>query len=185
IRDYAEQRRDKKSKREKQYHQLYHVPIVATQLKKKYVRARDKNLDAEEKVSEARATVDSLQKTIGETSKRLGESMNKKDGWKKQYEEMDNELKSWQSVHRRLEDGDKYWSQFNINQLAQAMQSVEVFITTIQKHSKSNQQLKNMMNPNNDFIKIFKMSLLEYGDAEEYAESKWGDLQVEYECANC
>ncbi|KAG1100247.1 hypothetical protein G6F42_017700 [Rhizopus arrhizus] len=64
IRDYAEQRRNKKSKRERQYHQLYHVPLVAAQYKKKYMRARDKNSDAEEKVSEIRAVVDSCQRAI-------------------------------------------------------------------------------------------------------------------------
>lgn len=185
IREYAEQRRNKKSKRERQYHQLYNIPIVATQYKKKYVRARDKNSDAEEKVSEVRATVDSCQRAISETSKTLADCQKKKEELISQQQDLEAQKKKDEELLFDLHEGSKFWSGFDEYQSATAAKATTGFVETIQKHSRNYNTFHKIMDPNIDFVKIFKMALYEYGEGEKYAESRWGQLQVEYDCAKC
>lgn len=185
IRDYAEQRRNKKSKRERQYHQLYNIPIVATQFKKKYVRARDKNSDAEEKVSEVRATVDSCQRAIGELSKSLAECQKRREELIIQQQELQVQKQQVEDLLFNLHEGCKFWSGFDQYQSDTAIKATNTFIETIQKHAKNHNTFHKIMDPNNDFVKILKMALYEYGQAESYAESRWDQLQVEFDCAKC
>jgi hypothetical protein len=185
IREYAEQRRNKKSKRERQYHQLYKIPIVATQYKKKYVRARDKNSDAEEKMSEVRATVDSCQRAIGELSKSLGDCQKKREELIAQQQDLEVQRKEDEELIFNLHEGCKFWSGFDQHQSDTAAKATNTFIETIQRHSKNHNTYHKIMDPNIDFVKIFKMALYEYGEGEKYAESRWGQLQVEFGCAKC
>ncbi|KAI7889521.1 uncharacterized protein EV154DRAFT_514506 [Mucor mucedo] len=185
IRDYAEQRRNKKSKREKQYHQLYNIPIVATQFKKKYVRARDKNSDAEERVSEVRATVDSCQRAMGELSKSLGDCQKRREELTLQQGELSTQKQKIEDLLFNLHEGCKFWMGFDQYQSDTAAKATNTFIETIQKHAKSHNTFHKIMDPNNDFVKILKMALFEYGQAESYAQSRWDGLQVEYDCAKC
>lgn len=185
IRDYAEQRRNKKSKRERQYHQLYNIPIVNNQFKKKYVRARDKNSDAEEKVSEVRATVDACQRAIGEMSKSIVDCQKKQEQLLKEQEEAEQEKKEGEELIFHLQEGVKFWQGFDQYQADTASKATTTFIETIQKHAKNNNSFHKLMDPNNDVVKLLKMALYEYGEAEKYAHARWGRLQVNYDCAKC
>jgi predicted nucleic acid-binding Zn-ribbon protein len=185
IRDYAEQRRNKKSKRERQYHQLYNIPIVNNQFKKKYVRARDKNSDAEEKVSEVRSTVDSCQRAIAEISKSLVDCQSKKEQLIAQQQDTEKQVNQVKDLVFNLQEGTKFWHGFDQCQLDTAAKATTQFIETIQKHAKNHNTFHKIMDPNNDFVKILKMALYEYGEAERYAESRWGQLQVDFNCAKC
>lgn len=185
IRDYAEQRRNKKSKREKQYHQLYNIPIVATQFKKKYVRARDKNSDAEEKVSEVRATVDSCQRAIGELSRSLSECQKRREELTTHQQELEAQKQKVEDLLFNLHEGCKFWSGFDQHQSDTAAKATNAFIETIQKHAKNHNTFHKIMDPNNDFVKILRMALFEYGQAESYAQARWDRLQVEFDCAKC
>lgn len=183
IRDYAEQRRNKKSKRERQYHQLYHVPLVANQFKKKYVRARDKNSDAEERVSEVRAVVDNCQRAITDIAKSIGDCQKTRDQLTLQKRDLEKQTKDINDLLFDLQEGYKFWSGFEQYQSITASQATTDFIKTIQKHAHS--ITSKLMDPNNDFVKIFRMALYEYGEAEKYAEKRWGQIQVEFDCVKC
>lgn len=185
IRDYAELRRNKKSKRERQYHQLYHVPLVAAQYKKKYVRARDKNSDAEEKVSEIRAVVDSCQRAISELSKSLGDCQRKREQLTLNQQDVQNQSKEAQELMITLQDGCKFWQGFDQHQSITAQKAITHFIESLQRNSTNNSALRQSMDPNNDIVKLFKMALYEYGEAERYADKRWGNLNVEFDCAKC
>lgn len=185
IRDYAEQRRNKKSKRERQYHQLYNIPIVATQFKKKYVRARDKNSDAEEKVSEVRTVVEACQRAISEITKSISDSHKKREDLIVTLQQLSTQSKQFEDLLFNLHEGSKFWSGIDKYQSETAMQATISFIETIQKHSKNHNSFHKIMDPNNDFVKIFKLALYEFGQAEQYAESTFGQLQVEFDCAKC
>ncbi|KAL9538209.1 hypothetical protein MBANPS3_011104 [Mucor bainieri] len=185
IRDYAEQRRNKKSKRERQYHQLYHVPLVAAQYKKKYMRARDKNSDAEEKVSEIRAVVDSCQRAIGEISKSLGDCQRKKEQLILNQQDVEHQTTETQELMTSLQEGCKFWQGFDQHQSITAQKAVTHFIESLQRNSTSNTALRQCVDPNNDIVKLFKMALYEYGEAERYADQRWGRLHVEFDCAKC
>ncbi|KAI8346902.1 hypothetical protein EDC96DRAFT_449185 [Choanephora cucurbitarum] len=183
VRQYAEQRRNKKSKRERQYHQLYHVPFVATQFKKKYVRARDKNSDAEEKVSEIRSIVDSCQKAIGEMTKSITDCQARRQELLVEQEQAEKEMKQIDDLLFDLNEGRKFWTNFDHNQLVTASKATTQFIETVQQYNAN--QLHKLNNPNLDAVKIFKMALFEYGEAEHYAASRWNSLKVDFECAKC
>ncbi|KAI7902427.1 uncharacterized protein BX663DRAFT_511018 [Cokeromyces recurvatus] len=182
MREYAEQRRNKKSKRERQYHQLYHVPLIAAQYKKKYVRARDKNLDAEEKLSEIRTCVDASQGALNELARALAENQSKSQELMSQQQSLEKETKDTEELVFKLHEACKFWQSFDENQALSVQKATTQFIETIQKYVNA---LQKVMNPNQDFIKFFKLALLEYGEAERYAVQRWGQLQVEYECAKC
>ncbi|KAI8347339.1 hypothetical protein BD560DRAFT_411118 [Blakeslea trispora] len=184
VRHYAEQRRNKKSKRERQYHQLYHVPFVATQFKKKYVRARDKNSDAEEKVSEIRSIVDSCQRAIAEMTRSITDCQIKRQELLINQEQVEQEVKQVEDLVFNLNEGCKFWTNFDQHQLMTASKATTHFIETVQQYNKNN-QLHAIDNPHLDTVKIFKMALFEYGEAERYAESRWSSLEVEFECAKC
>jgi hypothetical protein len=183
IRDYAEQRRNKKSKRERQYHQLYHVPLVANQYKKKYVRARDKNSDAEEKVSEVRAVVDTCQQAIADIARSIGDCHKRREQLALQKQDLEKQTKDTEDLVFNLQEGRKFWSSFDQYQSITASKATTTFIETIQKHA--NAINSRLMDPNNDFVKIFRMAMFEYGEAVNYAEERWGQLQVEFDCAKC
>lgn len=185
IRDYAEQRRNKKSKRERQYHQLYNIPIVNNQFKKKYVRARDKNSDAEEKVSEVRATVDSCQRAIGEMSKSIVDCQKKQEQLLKEQQDAEQQQKEAEELVFHMQEGVKFWQGFDQYQSDTAAKATTTFIETIQKHAKNHNTFHKIMDPNNDFVKLLKMALYEYGEAEKYAHGRWGRLQVDFDCAKC
>lgn len=185
-RQYAEQRRDKKAKREKQYHSFYNVPIVAAQYKKKYVRARDKNSDAEEQMSNIRATVDSAQKAISETLKSITESQKKIESLALQKKEAEDKSNEVEDMIAELRDGQRFWSNFDKNQLPTAIKATQDFIETIQKYARKNTGgFTQIVHYESDFVKIFRLALSEYAEAENYAESRWDKIQVTFDCAKC
>ncbi|KAI9485841.1 MAG: hypothetical protein EXX96DRAFT_546699 [Benjaminiella poitrasii] len=187
MREYAEQRRNKKSKRERQYHQLYHVPLIAAQYKKKYVRARDKNSDAEEKVSEVRALVDACQGALTELARSFTENQTKSQRLVMQQQEIEVETKKTEEFVFELHEGCKFWQGFDQHQASTARKAVTQFIETIQRCTtkSGNHDLHRAMDPNQNYVKFLKLALFEYGEAEKYANQKWGQLQVDFECAKC
>ncbi|CEP18903.1 hypothetical protein [Parasitella parasitica] len=185
VREYAEQRRNKKSKRESQYHQLYHIPLIAAQYKKKYVRARDKNSDAEERVSEIRAVVDSSQRAISELSRSIGDCQRKKDQLVLNQQDVESQTQETKELMASLHDGCKFWQSFDQHQSITAQKAVTHFIELLQSNSASSSALRRSMDPNNDIVKLFKLALYEYGEAEKYGNRRWGGLNVEFDCAKC
>ncbi|KAG1509270.1 hypothetical protein G6F52_011176 [Rhizopus delemar] len=186
IREYAEYRKNKKTKREKQYHDFYHVPILAAQYKKKYIRALDKNSDAEEQVSKVRSTVDSCQLVIIETAKAINESQKMVESLIIQKQDAENKVKQAEEMINELHEGQKFWSGFDNSQLPTALKATQALIEVIQKHErKSNTNIAQAVNNENEFVKLFKLALYQYAEAENYAESRWGNSQVEFNCAKC
>ncbi|KAG1045063.1 hypothetical protein G6F43_011353 [Rhizopus delemar] len=186
IREYAEYRKNKKTKREKQYHDFYHVPILAAQYKKKYIRALDKNSDAEEQVSKVRSTVDSCQLVIIETAKAINESQKMVESLIIQKQDAENKVKQAEEMINELHEGQKFWSGFDNSQLPTALKATQALIEVIQKHErKSNTNIAQAVNNENEFVKLFKLALYQYAEAENFAESRWGNSQVEFSCAKC
>ncbi|KAG1322517.1 hypothetical protein G6F62_010200 [Rhizopus arrhizus] len=186
IREYAEYRKNKKTKREKQYHDFYHVPILAAQYKKKYIRALDKNSDAEEQVTKVRSTVDSCQLVIIETAKAINESQKMVESLIIQKQDAENKVKQAEEMINELHEGQKFWSGFDNSQLPTALKATQALIEVIQRHEKkSNTNITQAVNNENEFVKSFKLALYQYAEAENYAESRWGNSQVEFSCARC
>ena len=186
IREYAEYRKNKKTKREKQYHDFYHVPILAAQYKKKYIRALDKNSDAEEQVTKVRSTVDSCQLVIIETAKAINESQKMVESLIIQKQDAENKVKQAEEMINELHEGQKFWSGFDNSQLPTALKATQALIEVIQRHEKkSNTNITQAVNNENEFVKSFKLALYQYAEAEHYAESRWGNSQVEFSCARC
>lgn len=164
TRAYAEQRRNKKSKREKQYHQLYHVPLVATQYEKKYVRARDKNSAAEEQVSQVRSKVDACQQELTSITKSLIELQTDRDQLTSQLQDIEAQLKTDQTLVSQVQQGKKFLAATFIPRLKQAHHVTQAMTPHTVEH--------------------FKAALSAYKEAE----SQWIQLQVwkaEFQCSSC
>ncbi|KAI9251562.1 hypothetical protein BY458DRAFT_523841 [Sporodiniella umbellata] len=186
VRNYADQRKDKKAKREKQYHNFYNVPIVAAQYKKKYVRARDKNSDAEKQMSNVRSAVDSIQKAIGDKTKSINDSQKSIEALTLQKQEAEIVIKHAESMVVELKNGYGFWSGFDKHQLPDAIRATQNFIQAIQKHArKTTTGFSEIVHNDSDFVKFFRLALSEYAEAESYAESRWGSIQIPFECAKC
>lgn len=186
IRDYAEQRRDKKSKRERQYHQLYHVPILATQFKKKYVRARDKNSDAEEQVSTMRSKVDACQQEIAQISKTMTDiQKHREHSLIKQCKDLESQVKSDKELVFQLQEGIKFINGLDQYQLVTAQQATTQFIESIQSSYLAKNGTIGRLDNDTHFVKVFKLALFEYGEAEKFADNRWGHIQVPYTCTHC
>lgn len=176
TREYAEQRRNKKSKREKQYHQLYHVPLVATQYKKKYVRARDKNSAAENQVSSVREKVEQCSQEITNLSKSVVELQNTRESLVLQSKEINTQLEIDHELVFQVQEANKFLSSFDKHQLATAQLVTTQFMEAVQRNNITEQ-----------LVKTFKMALYEYGEAEQVADQRWGSssLQAEFQCSKC
>lgn len=184
IREYAEQRRNKKSKRERQYHQLYHVPILASQFKKKYVRARDKNSDAEEQVSHMRSKVDACQQEISHISKTITDIQKHREQSVQRCKNIESQLKKDQELVFQLQEGRKFLAGFDQYQFITAQKATTQFIEAVQA-SYSNNQAHKIRDPNQNFVKFFKLALFEYGEAEKFADHRWGRIKVPFSCMKC
>ncbi|KAI8881552.1 hypothetical protein K501DRAFT_334637 [Backusella circina FSU 941] len=185
TRDYAEQRRDKKSKRERQYHKLYHVPLVAAQFKKKYIRARDKNADAEEKVSEVREMVDACQEAIAEVAKTMVESHKKVETLKADSQNLEVQISESENLMQELEQATHFWKNFDNHHCPKTLDSANTLIELILQKPKGSGSLAVVLDFHNTWIKEFKMACLDYGEGEIYAEKRWGQIAVEFTCSKC
>jgi hypothetical protein len=185
TRDYAEQRRDKKSKRERQYHKLYHVPLVAAQYKKKYIRARDKNADAEEKVSEVREMVDACQDAIGEVSKTIVESQKKIEALKAESKQLEADIAESDNMMQELEQASNFWNNFDSHHCPKTWDATNKLIELILQKPKGSGSLAVVLDFHNAWIKEFKMACLDYGEGEIYADKRWAHIAVEFTCSKC
>ncbi|KAI8991453.1 hypothetical protein BDF20DRAFT_844741 [Mycotypha africana] len=180
IRIYAEQRRNKKSKRERQYHQFYNVPLISDQYKKKYLRARDKNLDAEERVSELRTTVDSCQMAVNEVAKAISDVQKNQEQITAKQDDLHSENIHTRQLLQDLQEADRFWRDFDEYQISSVEEHTAQLIEIAQRSSliMSGSNLSN-------FLSQYKSILFNYENEEAYGDKHWQNLRIDYECTKC
>ncbi|KAI8373077.1 uncharacterized protein BYT42DRAFT_476025, partial [Radiomyces spectabilis] len=181
LRDYAQARRTKKTKREQQYNHFYFIPVLSTQYKQKYIRARDKNAMAEQRLSDIRSEQERCRELLRETAKELTKQQQDREQAQQQWQTLEQEITKASKLVQFLKEGQTFWSQFDGHQSNLVLESGRYLIRALQEHKVAEDA---------DFrhwIATFKMACMEYGEGEQYGDRKWdtGQMEVEYDCSRC
>ncbi|KAI8340812.1 hypothetical protein BC941DRAFT_418233 [Chlamydoabsidia padenii] len=113
LRAYAIQRRNKKAKRERQYHEVYHVPMINTQYKKKYMRARDKNDAVEQQLSELHHTMDQIKDQLKQQRQQSKAVEEQRDALDQQRQQLTMELNDRKQLMVKMKQAQSFWCQFD------------------------------------------------------------------------
>ncbi|KAH8549438.1 hypothetical protein BGW37DRAFT_503152 [Umbelopsis sp. PMI_123] len=181
ARDHAQQRREKRNRREHQYNQAYFVPLVSNYWQKKYVRARDKNATAEQMVCEMRDRIEQCREELREIGRDLGKTQKVAADLDQQKEQAEATTATTQALHQKLSQANIYWSRF-------AGGTCQEFITIIMKMisllerlqgSRAYQDevqgtLQNLVNINSD-----------YHAEDSYGQDQFRTIELDYTCSRC
>ncbi|CAO3626280.1 unnamed protein product [Cunninghamella blakesleeana] len=113
VRDDAERRRNKKAKREKQYHEVYHLPFINHQFKKKYLRARDKNNAVEQQLADLHHQMDHIKNKLRQTRLKYDQDVLYYQKRSEQLEILIQKLNDQQSILADMKKAHLFWSQFD------------------------------------------------------------------------
>ncbi|KAG0174089.1 hypothetical protein DFQ28_009739 [Apophysomyces sp. BC1034] len=179
IRDYAQQRRTKKSKRERQYNHFYFIPIVSKQYKKKYIRARDKNAKAEEEVSALRETIERCREKMREASKTVREYQQEHQKASDHREEIQTELSELETTRNYLSQGRYYWTDDVDKAASIVLKLLQPLMADPVKQSKK-QQLDALPDTN-----LFQRACAVYHQRLMHGREHWTPVELEFDCARC
>ncbi|KAI9012630.1 hypothetical protein CLU79DRAFT_769409, partial [Phycomyces nitens] len=185
ARNYAQQRQNKKSKREQQYNHFYFVPLVSRQFENKYKRASDKNAFAEDQVCKIRSAIEECQATIRDTAKeqKLRQSEFEQDTRKRDIIEQD--IRESEDMLGHLTKGRQFWAEFDTCQahiLIECTKQMTALFGQSEKKSKS----PKLQQERDEWIRVFRLACLNYGECERQGEERWGTgLKAEFVCARC
>ncbi|ORY90415.1 hypothetical protein BCR43DRAFT_412884, partial [Syncephalastrum racemosum] len=162
LRAYAAARRDKKSKRERQYNQFYHVPVLAGQYRKKYSRAQAKNAHAEQQVAQLRAEVDAIQNDARSSVTRVRQLTDAVEDVRQQQAALAERVDRGERCLAFLKQGLEFWATFDRNQAGPLLDSLD-----------GRQPV------------LMQKLAAEYANREAYAAQHWDHVDVEFTCAKC
>ncbi|CAO3617580.1 unnamed protein product [Cunninghamella echinulata] len=193
IRDYAEQRREKKAKREKQYHEVYHLPIINAQFKKKYMRAREKNNAVEHQLAELHYQMDRIKENLRQYRAKEKEEQ---AYYQKKWDQHQVFIKQWDQQQKMMMDMKKaqlFWSQFDTLHLQPCLK-------WIQQHNNNNNEyhrrysLPSTTTTTTTIISFddwysFRSAIKKYEEANVYGMNKWNHEQwleyITFDCSLC
>lgn len=215
LRDYAEKRRNKKAKRERQYHEVYHLPLINTQFKKKYMRARDKNNAVEQQLADLHHQMDHIKNNLRQARSMYDQELVNYQKKSDQLELLIQKLKDLQSMLADMKKAQSFWSQFDTLHIQPCLKWVQ---HQLQFKSNNNYNNNSSYGDNGDdnsedyFSRYrrrrsstsslsifsfndwhsFRASIKEYEEAEAYGDKKWNchhheqqQWNVTFNCTLC
>ncbi|KAI9477160.1 hypothetical protein BDB00DRAFT_734056, partial [Zychaea mexicana] len=200
IRDYAQQRRTKKTKREKQYNHFYFVPVLSNQYHKKYVRAHDKNALAEEQVVQIREQIEACQEAVRQAAHQLGRKQQEHDAQMEQRHAVHGQVAEADQCLNYLHQGQQFWDHFEQYQAAVVLESCDRLIERFRsnsgdqiqqpllfsrRRSSSSTAASPHREEERDWTVIFRTVCKEYGEREAFGAEKWDHVEVDFDCARC
>ncbi|KAI8147882.1 hypothetical protein BJV82DRAFT_593759 [Fennellomyces sp. T-0311] len=190
IREYAQQRRTKKTKREKQYNHFYFVPVLSSQYHKKYVRAHDKNALAEEQVVQLRQSIEECQQAVRQAANLLSRKQQEHDSQLEQRQAVHHQVAEADQCLNYLHQGQQFWDHFDQYQAAVLIDSCDRLIERFRSNSGDQQLFARrrstvLQDGDRDYTVIFKSICSEYGEREAYGAQKWDNVEVDFDCARC
>ncbi|KAI9263102.1 hypothetical protein BDA99DRAFT_427193, partial [Phascolomyces articulosus] len=198
TRAYAQQRRTKKTKREKQYNHFYFVPVLSNQYHKKYVRAHDKNAVAEEQVVQIRESIESCQEAVRQAANQLMKKQQEHDAQLEQRQAVHGQVAEADQCLNYLHQGQQFWDHFEQYQAALVIESCDRLIERFRSNSGDNyngggfpSRRRSSSTPHQqeeeerDWTVIFRTVCKEYGEREAFGAEKWDHIEVDFECARC
>ncbi|KAG1473509.1 hypothetical protein G6F56_000911 [Rhizopus delemar] len=183
VRQEAERHREKKLKCEQRYARVSYVPILATQSKKKYLKARNKDWQTEQQLSDMRGALDLCTENIRTASKKASRSYLEQGTISTQRRASVEKIKSASEQLNYLKEGIEFWSGFDIYQ-AQVVSEAANYLL---KNNRYKASRKLTVDVDQVWIKTFKLACLEYGDCEAYGDKHWdiNTLKVDFDCFLC
>ncbi|KAI8384865.1 uncharacterized protein BYT42DRAFT_483189, partial [Radiomyces spectabilis] len=175
-RDYANQRRLKKSKREKQYHHFYSIPMIASRYEKKYIRARDKNAQAEDQLCDIRKAIDQLHVSTREMDSLQHRQQLQIDTVTEQRQTFTSEMSIAEERLQFMKEGQAFWNHTATHQGFKLLQACErLKVSSIADIHEQNS------------LASFQMTCVEYDESVAYGESRWDPrhLEMEFSCTQC
>ncbi|KAG2217643.1 hypothetical protein INT45_004219 [Circinella minor] len=196
IRTYAQQRRTKKTKREKQYNHFYFVPILSNQYHKKYIRAHDKNASAEEQVVQIRESIESCQEAVRQAANQLIKKQQEHDAQLEQREAVHSQVAEADKCLNYLHQGQQFWDHFDEYQATVLIESCDRLIERFRSNSgdtyangfprrQSSSTPCRQQEEERDWAVVFRTVCKEYAEREAYGAEKWDSVEVDFDCARC
>ncbi|KAI9311380.1 hypothetical protein BX666DRAFT_1997846 [Dichotomocladium elegans] len=184
MRAYAQQRYTKKAKREKQYNQYYFVPLLKGQYQKKYMRARDKNANAEEQVAQVRADIETIQSSIRQTATQMDQKQKELDTHISHGQDTSDQIAVLDGCMDRLHEGQQFWARFNQYQAQLLLEACDHLLAG-QQQQQQQHRLSNPQTEERDWTVVFRSVCKEYEEREAQAIALYDQYEVEFECARC
>ncbi|KAI7875001.1 hypothetical protein K492DRAFT_173874 [Lichtheimia hyalospora FSU 10163] len=189
IREYAQRRRTKKTKREKQYNHFYFIPVVSKSFQQKYVRAQDKNAAAEQEVVQIRESIEAIQAAVRQAGNLLGRKQQEHDAQMEQRHAVHVQVAAADKCLAYLHEGQHFWNHFDQNQaevvIEACNQLMQTFRSTSEPQLFRRRSSTSTDQQQRDWRVVFKSACIEYGEKEAYAATKWDNVEVEFDCARC
>ncbi|KAJ8651443.1 hypothetical protein O0I10_013008 [Lichtheimia ornata] len=189
IREYAQRRRTKKTKREKQYNHFYFIPVVSKSFQQKYVRAQDKNAAAEQEVVQIRESIEAIQAAVRQAGNLLGRKQQEHDAQMEQRRAVHVQVAAADKCLAYLHEGQHFWNHFDQNQAEVVIEACSQLMQTFRSTSEPQlfrRRSSTSTDPQQrDWRVVFKSACIEYGEREAYGATKWDNVEVEFDCARC
>jgi hypothetical protein len=187
---YAEKCREKKIKCEQHYNSLASFPFLSLQSKKKYLQARDKNLEAEQQVSEMRCALDKCQEHLRLLSKTLSAQHAEQSILSDQRRGSIDTIKSASHQIDFLQKGRTFWKAFDTYQAQVVLESATYLYKELSKNhhfilQHNKEPSKTTLDVHQVWIKTFLLACFEYGERETYGDSRWSTLKIDFDCSLC
>ncbi|KAL0136064.1 hypothetical protein V8B55DRAFT_1552657 [Mucor lusitanicus] len=182
----AEKSREKKIRCEQHYHAVVSVPLLSAQSKKRYLKARDVNAEAEQQVSEKREALEKCRAHLKLMSKTVSAQYCEQDQLCNQRRgSVDTIMTSTQQL-AYLKQGCEFWSGFDSYQ-AQVVLESAIYLSDSENQLEKKKTNSSSLDIHQIWTKTFKLACFEYGDREAYGDTRWNPqaLEVNFDCDMC
>ncbi|CEP12129.1 hypothetical protein [Parasitella parasitica] len=186
ARTIAEKCREKKNRSEQQYNAVVSVPLLSLQSKKRYLKARDNNAEAEQQVSEKREALEKCRAHLKLMSRTVSAQYYEQDQLSSQRRgSVDTIMTSTQQL-AFLKQGCEFWSGFDSYQ-AQVVLESAIYLFDLENQPSKKRESNSFLDVHHVWAKTFKLACFEYGDREMYGETRWNPsiLEINFECDMC
>jgi hypothetical protein len=186
ARAVAEKSREKKLRCEQNYHAVVSVPLLSAQSKKRYLKARDSNAEAEQQVSEKREALEKCRAHLKLMSRTVSAQYFEQDQlYTQRRGSVDTIMTSTQQL-AYLKQGYEFWLGFDSYQ-AQVVLESAIYLSDLENQPNKKKIGNSLLDIHQVWTKTFKLACFEYGDREIYGLTRWNPdvLEINFDCDMC
>ncbi|CAO3595356.1 unnamed protein product [Absidia cylindrospora] len=180
LRNYAVQRLEKKAMREKQYHEVYHLPVINTQYKKKYMRARDKNDMAEQQLSELHHAMDLVKDRLKHHQQQWTHGLDHRQSLTEQRQKLSAQLDIQQELMTNMKQAQSFWCQFDTYHIQPCLELLQQWRHTSDRPGDDD---------DDDQWTRLRLMSVDYEETQLYGQQQlhWdhASWEVTFECTHC
>jgi hypothetical protein len=173
----AAQQRQRKLSCEQQYYRVYGIPLISKQTEKKYIKARDQNLEIEQQLAELRHELERCRQEMKTMMTSSAQQFNEKGQVSFQRRGSVDTLNNKKTYLAYLQKGCAFWSCFDTYQAQVMLESAEYLLSY--QPSK-----KGPLDVDEVWKRTFNMTCDEYNQLQEEGK-QWDNTEVQYECDAC